>query len=112
MVDSSHAIHDFSEMLKAGQIPHTPQIPRLQGYAAISENDGKTFGATVASMVNRVNNVMAQPEKLTIEAVSTGNVDIHEVMIAMGKSEVAFKLMTAVAQKGVSAFDKLTQMQV
>ena len=55
---------------------------------------------------------MGEPEKLSIEAVKTGNVDIHEVMIALGKSGVAFKLITAMTQKVVGAFDKLSSMQV
>lgn len=100
------------EMQKYGQVPMAPNPSQLKGYAAINEADGKTFGQTVGSMLNKVNNVMAEPEKLTIKAVTTGEVDIHEVMIAMGKSEVAFKLLTAVAQKGISGFDKLTNMQV
>ena len=63
-------------------------------------------------MINRANQTMTTPDHLAIEAVNTGNVDIHEVMIAIGKADVAFKLITAVTQKVVGAFDKLTSLQV
>ena len=99
-----------------GHIPAAPSIPQdgqLHGYASVTnEIDGKSFGETMASMVNKANDLMSEPERLSIRAVTTGDVDIHEVMIALGKSEVAFKLMTAVTQKTIGAFDKLTSMQV
>lgn len=110
---SEHAQHFGIQQLGYGQVPQMPGMPSLHGHVSIAEGEGgKTFSQTLASLVNRANNIMGEPEKLSIEAVTTGNVDIHEVMIALGKSEVAFKLMTAVTQKGIGAFDKLTSMQV
>ena len=74
--------------------------------------EGKTFGETVTSLLNKTNQTLGQPEALSIRAVETGDVDIHEVMVALGKSEVAFKLTTAITQKIIGAFDKLTSLQV
>jgi len=101
---------------KYGVFPQAPSIPghnNLTGY--VSHNDGiggASFGSTIQSMLNRANLSMHEPDHLAIEAVNTGNVDIHEVMIAIGKADVAFKLITAVTQKVVGAFDKLTSLQV
>jgi flagellar hook-basal body complex protein FliE len=83
-----------------GKIPGLPTNPAhngLEGHVTKTEGaGGKSFGETIGVLLNRANDTMAQPEKLSIEAVQTGNVDIHEVMIALGKSEVAFKLITSV----------------
>lgn len=99
-----------------GQFPTIPGVPGHNGlHGYISHNEkigGVTFGQTIGSMLSKANESMGVGEKLTIEAVNTGNVDIHEVMIAMGKADVSFKLITAVTQKVVGAFDKLTSMQV
>ena len=99
-----------------GEIPGLPgsaKQPGLEGYVTKSDNAlGASFGETMGMLVNRANETMAVPEQLSIEAVQTGNVDIHEVMIALGKSEVAFKLITSVSQKVIGAFDKLTSLQV
>ena len=99
-----------------GKIPGVPGIPNhtgLKGYINGADRIGGTsFGGTLSSMLNKANDLMGQPEKLSIEAVQTGKVDIHEVMIALGKSEVAFKLISSVTQKVIGAFDKLTSMQV
>ena len=104
------------QMQGYGKVPGVQGVPNhagLEGY--ISGGDkiaGTNFGGTLSSMLNQANNLMGQPEKLSIEAVQTGKVDIHEVMIALGKSEVAFKLISSVTQKVIGAFDKLTSMQV
>ncbi len=113
---------DFASQFQAqdmpgyGKVPGLPQaanMPNLEGHVVKTDKiAGMSFGDTIGQMINRANNTMAQPEKLSIEAIQTGNVDIHEVMIALGKSEVAFKLVTAVSQKVIGAFDKLTSLQV
>lgn len=104
-------------MQNYGQLPKLPVPPSAPQtlYAHVHAGDrvgGASFGDTITQMLGKANNIMAQPENLSIEAVKTGKVDIHEVMIALGKSEVAFKLITAMTQKVVGAFDKLTSMQV
>jgi flagellar hook-basal body complex protein FliE len=99
-----------------GVFPKMPSVPghnNLTGYVSHNEGiGGASFGSTINSMINRANQTMSTPDHLAIEAVNTGNVDIHEVMIAIGKADVAFKLITAVTQKVVGAFDKLTSLQV
>ena len=113
---------DFANGLQAMQlkgygnlpgVPGVPNHPGLEGYVSGGDKiAGTSFGGTLSSMLNRANDLMGKPEQLSIEAVQTGKVDIHEVMIALGKSEVAFKLISSVTQKMVGAFDKLTSMQV
>ena len=100
-----------------GNMPMPPTMPDAgkQLYGHVSSTDSintGSFGDTIRNMLNKANATMGVPEQLTIEAVKTGKVDIHEVMIALGKSGVAFKLITAVTQKVVGAFDKLSSMQV
>ncbi len=92
--------------------PITPPKPTIHGAAEINVVEGQSFGETLTSMLGKANDVMAAPEKLSIEAATTGNVDIHEVMVALGKSEVAFKLISSLTQKVVGGFEKLVSMQV
>jgi flagellar hook-basal body complex protein FliE len=94
-------------------LPTMPNQPGLEGHVIKTDQvGGKSFGETIGMLVDKANTTMSRPEKLSIEAVQTGNVDIHEVMIALGKSGVAFKLITSVTQKVIGAFDKLTSLQV
>ncbi len=97
-----------------GQIPKVPGMsnPGLKGHVSNDQIAGGSFGETMLSMLGKANETLSKPENLSIRAVTNGDVDIHEVMIALGKSEVAFKLITAVTQKVVGAVDKLTSMQI
>lgn len=91
-------------------MPQLPQIPVLKGQVAFG---GQTqFGDLLANMLGKVNNMMNKSEQLTEAAVTTGKVNLHEVMIAMAEEEVALGLTTQVAGKFISTVEKLTQMQV
>ena len=91
-------------------LPQLPNIPTLQGQVSVgSEN---SFGGVLAGMLGKVNNMMGRSEQLTEAAVTTGKVDLHEVMIAMAEEEIALGMTTQIASKFISTVEKLTQMQV
>ena len=92
------------------QLPQIPQIPVLKGTVSIGE--GPTFGNVLTGMLGKVNKMMNKSEQLTEAAVTTGRVNLHEVMIAMAEEEIALGLTTQVAGKFISTVEKLTQMQV
>lgn len=90
------------------QLPQAPIVPLLKGQINSSGN----FGDILANMLGNVNKMMNKSEQLTERAVTTGKVDLHEVMIAMAEEEIALGLTTQVAGKFISTVEKLTQMQV
>lgn len=94
-------------------LPNLPKIPMpvpLQGQVSVG---GPTqFKDLLSDMLGKVNNMMNKSEQLTEAAVTTGKVNLHEVMIAMAEEEVALGLTTQVAGKFISTVEKLTQMQV
>ena len=91
-------------------IPEIPQIPTLKGVVSIG--GGGQFKDVLTGMLGSVNNMMNKSEQLTEAAVTTGKVNLHEVMIAMAEEEIALGLTTQVAGKFISTVEKLTQMQV
>lgn len=99
----------FARMLPG--MPELPQIPMpLKG--KITAGDGAQFKDVFTSMLGKVNSMMNKSEQLTEAAVTTGKVNLHEVMIAMAEEEVALGITTQVAGKFISTIEKLTQMQV
>ena len=100
-------LQNFTNMIPG--LPEIPQIPTLKG--GIS-NGGGQFKDVLGSMLGKVNNMMNKSEQLTETAVTTGKVNLHEVMIAMAEEEIALGLTTQVAGKFISTVEKLTQMQV
>ena len=91
-------------------MPQIPQIPTLKGN--VSFGGDNTFKDVLGNMLGKVNNMMNKSEQLTEAAVTTGKVNLHEVMIAMAEEEIALGLTTQVAGKFISTVEKLTQMQV
>lgn len=110
-------LHQGLHKFQYGELPPLPSMPKMQpefeGHAVKNVGlERASFGTTVNQMLQRANATIGAPDALTVKAVTTGKVDIHEVMIAMGKADVAFKLITAITQKVTGAFDKLSSMQV
>ena len=95
-------------------IPGIPQIPQMPSTlkGEVSIGQGQSFGNVLGDMLGKVNKMMNKSEQLTEAAVTTGKVNLHEVMIAMAEEEVALGLTTQVAGKFISTIEKLTQMQV
>ena len=86
--------------------------PTITGAAEYNLVEGQSFGQTLTNILGKANETIGAPQQLTIDAVTKGNVDIHEVMVALGKSEVAFKLISSLSQKVIGGFEKLVSMQV
>ena len=105
---------NFSSQFKSLIPPGLPQIPQapvpLRGNVTLGE--GASFKDVFTNMLGKVNNMMGKTEQLTEASVTTGKVNLHEVMIAMAEEEIAIGLTTQVAGKFISTVEKLTQMQV
>ena len=94
-------------------IPAIPQIPQItEPLKGKVSTGGSQFGELLSDMLGKVNKMMNKSEQLTEAAVTTGKVNMHEVMIAMAEEEIALGLTTQVAGKFISTVEKLTQMQV
>ena len=102
-------------------IDFNSKIPSMSqtgmGYGRISniESTDKTsnFKDVLTNMVSNVNEQMNQPDDLLAKAASgTGDVDVHDVMIAMSKAELTLTVATTAVTKVIQAYEKITQIQV
>jgi len=76
--------------------------------AAVAEGGGKFLG----ELVNKVNDLQKHAD-LEIQKLSTGeSKGLHEVMLAMEKSGVAFQFLTQVRNKAMDAYQEIMRMQV
>ena len=67
------------------------------------------FGDALAEAVREVDK-LGKNTKHTAEAIARGEpVEVHELMIAMGKSEVAFNMMLEVRNKMIEAWQTLSR---
>jgi flagellar hook-basal body complex protein FliE len=75
---------------------------------APAEGAGKFLG----ELVSKVNDLQQHADK-EIQRLSTGeSKGLHEVMLAMEKSGVAFQFLTQVRNKAMDAYQEIMRMQV
>lgn len=69
------------------------------------------FGATLKDAINKVNDLSDTSDQQVSELVQGDRQDIHNVMIAVEKADVAFQLMMQVRNKIVNAYQEVSKMQ-
>ncbi len=71
------------------------------------------FSSVMSGLVENLNTQMAAPDNLLKDAMmGSENVDIHDVMTAMSKAELAVSVATTVTGKVIQAYDKIMQLQI
>ena len=90
--------------------------PRLIGADQVQEpkvtgspsGEPSTFAKTLNSALTEVRELQLD-SKNKYEGLVRGEVEVHDLMIAMGKSEVAFNLMLEVRNKLLEAWQHLSR---
>ena len=71
------------------------------------------FSSVMSGLVENLNTQMEAPDNLLKDAMmGSQNVDIHDVMTAMSKAEIAVSVATTVTGKVIQAYDKIMQLQI
>ncbi len=98
-------------------IPGPAQLkPRLIGdleghgprTAGLDKEPGKLFEETLSGALQEVRSLQLDT-KSKYEGLLRGEVEVHDLMIAVGKSEVAFNLMLEVRNKLLEAWQTLSR---
>lgn len=87
-----------------GTLPTKPTTP------SSSETEGG-FGATLKDAINQVNDLSDNSDQKVTELVQGDRQDVHNVMIAVEKADIAFELMMQVRNKIVSAYQEVSKLQ-
>lgn len=90
-----------------GLIQQPGGAPNADGASPI---DG--FADTLAGQVEQVNDVMVAADDKTQAFLTGEETSIHEVMIAMTKADVSFRLMTQIGRRVLEAYQEINRMQV
>ncbi len=82
---------------------------KAQGANPASPTDGGKF---LGELVNKVNDLQVQSDR-EIQRLASGEAKgLHEVMLAVEKSGVAFQFLTQVRNKALDAYQEIMRMQV
>lgn len=75
--------------------------------------DTADFKQVMSGLVENLNTELNAPDNLLKDVMSgSNNVDIHDVMTAMAKSEISINVATQITGKVIQAYDKVMQIQV
>ena len=102
----------------AGRIQHTKLDTGIGGLqpARITRMEDPSvpdFKSVFSGLVEDLNAEMNEPDNLLKDVMSgSKNVDIHDVMTAMAKSEITINVATQLTGKVIQAYDKIMQIQV
>jgi flagellar hook-basal body complex protein FliE len=69
------------------------------------------FGATLKNAINQVNDLSDSSDQKVTELLNGDRSDIHNVMIAVEKADIAFQLMMQVRNKIVNAYQEVSKLQ-
>lgn len=103
---------DTSSLTQAGSTAATGSTAASGAAGAAGAQQAPSFSSVLENAVQEVNSKMtvADTEKGKLLSGETGNV--HQAMIAVQESSVAFSLMVEVRNKLVDSYQELMRMQV
>ena len=79
----------------------------------VESPESPDFKQVLSGLVENLNTEMNAPDNLLKDVMSGNqNVDIHEVMTAMSKSEISINVATQVVGKVINAYDRVMQISV
>ena len=102
----------------AGRIQHTKLDTGLTNMPSawlnrVEDTASPDFKQVMSGLMENFNAELNEPDNLLKDAMSgNGNVDIHDVMTAMAKSEISVNVATQLVGKVIQAYDKVMQIQV
>jgi len=79
---------------------------------ATHTSDGEGgFGSTLTSAIEQVEQVHTDAQQQISDLLQGNRQDVHNVMIAVEKADVAFQLMMQVRTKIVNAYQEISRLQ-
>ena len=102
----------------AGRIQHTKLYTGFGGLQSarmtrVETQAGPDFKQVMSGLVENLNTELNAPDNMLKDVMSgSKNVDIHDVMTAMAKSEITINVATQITGKVIQAYDKVMQIQV
>jgi flagellar hook-basal body complex protein FliE len=90
------------------------EFPRLSIEKGIGEKEKKpatTFLDTLNRAVSVANDQVREADRSALALARGENGNIHETMIAMQKADIDIRLLVAVTNKLIDAYNQLTQLR-
>ncbi len=81
------------------------EVKRYQGHV-------KDFGSFIRDAINKVDNLGKEADMEITKFLTGEGTDLHNIMIALEKSNISFRLITEIRNKVINAYEEIMRMQV
>jgi flagellar hook-basal body complex protein FliE len=93
-------------------LPAFPNLDQLGSTPAAGADEGDgNFGSVLSNAINQVEQLHGSAEQQVTGLLKGDRSDVHNVMIAVEKADIAFQLMMQVRNKIVSAYQEVSHLQ-
>jgi flagellar hook-basal body complex protein FliE len=93
-------------------VPAFPNLDQLGSTPASGANDGEgNFSSLLTAAIKQVEQLDGSAGQQVTDLLKGDRSDLHNVMIAVEKADIAFQLMMQVRNKIVSAYQEVSRMQ-
>ena len=86
-------------------------LPRMAENIKSKETQD-SFSAFLKNSLNKANELQIEADNLTKKMIVGDDVELHQVMIATEKAEIAMQLTLQIRNKLVEAYQELSKMQI
>jgi flagellar hook-basal body complex protein FliE len=90
---------------------HPISLPRVEKGESTPAAPGSDFKKILSNSIQEVNKLQTQANE-AVQGMVSGKTDIHTAMIDMEKAGISFRLMMAVRNKMISAYEEVMRMQL
>ncbi len=87
-------------------------LPQQKVAKGIEENVGGSFASFLKEKIEQTNNLQKEADVLTEKLVLGEDVELHQVMLATEKAELAMQLTLQIRNKLIEAYQDLSKMQI
>lgn len=88
-----------------------PQAPGTTPSASEPNGTGGDFGSALKTAIHQVEQLHTDAEQQVTDLLKGDRGDVHNVMIAVEKADIAFQLMMQVRNKIVNAYQEISRLQ-
>lgn len=74
--------------------------------------DGSNFGNMVSDLIQESNSQQVEADQALEQLVSGENDNVHDVVLAMAKADMAFRLLLEIRNQLIESYQEIMRMQV
>ena len=112
MFNGFYPKYDLEARIQHTKLDTWGNIPAAR-MSRVEEPATVDFQSVMSGLAENLNASMNAPDNLLKDAMmGSENVDIHDVMTAIAKAEIAVNVATTATGKVIQAYDKIMQIQI